>query len=359
MRVYTSCVLLAAVAAWSGCAGRAPEFDARPVLATAQTVPMPNANDAADDPAIWVNAANPGQSLVIGTNKQEGLGVYTLDGALLHYYAFGKPNNVDVAYGFPIAGANVDIVATEDRSIFNLRLFAVEPADRSLREIPVTSPRFDFEPYGSGLYKAQDGRFFVFIGSKSGVVRQYLLATKADGSVALELVRMLTMPSQVEGIVADAELGRVYIGEERAGIWRFGANPEDGTTGTLIAPIGAAHPIRRPDLEGLTIYRTGATSGYLIASSQGSNEYVILRRDGENEFVGVFKVTDGPAIGGTEETDGIDVTSAALGTAFPHGLFVAQDGHNQPANQNFKLVPWEAIASQFEPALDLAPRTAE
>jgi len=46
-----------------------------------------------------------------------------------------------------------------------------------------------------------------------------------------------------------------------------------------------------------------------------------------------------------EQTDGIDVTSASLGPAFPHGLFVAQDGVNEGGNQNFKLVPWEAIAN--------------
>lgn len=42
--------------------------------------------------------------------------------------------------------------------------------------------------------------------------------------------------------------------------------------------------------------------------------------------------------------DGIDVTSASLGPAFPHGVFVAQDNENDGGHQNFKLVPWQAIA---------------
>lgn len=82
-------------------------------------------------------------------------------------------------------------------------------------------------------------------------------------------------------------------------------------------------------------------------SSQGSNDYNVYRREGSNEFIGKFAIATSPAgIDGTTDTDGIDVTSASLGSAFPHGVFVAQDGKNTnpSAPQNFKLVPWERIA---------------
>ena len=57
-------------------------------------------------------------------------------------------------------------------------------------------------------------------------------------------------------------------------------------------------------------------------------------------------LTNPKGIDGTTDTDGIDVTSTSLGSAFPHGLFIAQDGKNTSPTppQNFKLVPWEAIA---------------
>jgi 3-phytase len=45
------------------------------------------------------------------------------------------------------------------------------------------------------------------------------------------------------------------------------------------------------------------------------------------------------------DTDGIDATAASLGPAFPQGVFVAQDGKNDSGNQNFKLVPWQAIVN--------------
>jgi 3-phytase len=51
---------------------------------------------------------------------------------------------------------------------------------------------------------------------------------------------------------------------------------------------------------------------------------------------------------GTTDTDGIDATTASLGSSFPSGLFVAQDGTNTTpsgttANQNYKLVPLQHI----------------
>ena len=64
--------------------------------------------------------------------------------------------------------------------------------------------------------------------------------------------------------------------------------------------------------------------------------------------MGNFHVVTNELLGidGSSETEGIDVTSANLGDAFPNGLFVAQDGRNisPDERQNFKLVPWERIA---------------
>jgi 3-phytase len=55
-------------------------------------------------------------------------------------------------------------------------------------------------------------------------------------------------------------------------------------------------------------------------------------------------------IDGVSETDGLEVTSAALGPAYPGGLLVAQDGRNiAPAQrQNFKFVSWADIARVLE-----------
>jgi 3-phytase len=148
--------------------------------------------------------------------------------------------------------------------------------------------------------------------------------------------------SQTEGCVADDELGHLYVGEETRGIWKLGAEPDAPAPGELIAETSASGPLVA-DVEGLTIARGAAGAGYLIASSQGSNSYVVYRRDDDNAFVGTFSIGSGDGIDGTEETDGIDVSTADLGPAFPGGVFVAQDGDNDDGAQNFKLVPYERV----------------
>ncbi|KAK0329360.1 hypothetical protein LTR94_037145, partial [Friedmanniomyces endolithicus] len=79
----------------------------------------------------------------------------------------------------------------------------------------------------------------------------------------------------------------------------------------------------------------------------GDNAYVAYRLS-DDAYVGRFRVVDG-AIGGSEETDGIELMLGDFGPAYPGGLFIAQDGHNAAAAQNFKLVAWDDIAR----ALDL------
>jgi hypothetical protein len=66
-----------------------------------------------------------------------------------------------------------------------------------------------------------------------------------------------------------------------------------------------------------------------------------------------FRIVDNPAlnIDGVTNTDGIDVTNVSLGSAFPFGMFVVQDGTNPGANQNFKFIPWERIAKRITPPL--------
>jgi myo-inositol-hexaphosphate 3-phosphohydrolase len=111
------------------------------------------------------------------------------------------------------------------------------------------------------------------------------------------------------------------------------------------------------DVEGLTIYDAGKGAGYLIASSQGSDSFVIYRREGANAYVATFQIVAANGIDAVSGTDGIDVTSANLGPAFPRGMFIAQDGKNDGCNQNFKIVPWHTIAAGLGQASSIGPAT--
>jgi 3-phytase len=90
-------------------------------------------------------------------------------------------------------------------------------------------------------------------------------------------------------------------------------------------------------------------SGYLVLSNQGHDNYAVYRRDGDNASIGHFAIVANDQLGidGASETDGLEVTSASLGKAFPQGLLVVQDGRNitPVERQNFKLVPWEQVAA--------------
>ena len=63
-----------------------------------ETDPLPDGRDAADDPAIWVDPADPARSVIIGTNKkgQDGLVVYDLAGGELQAIGGAAMNNVDL-----------------------------------------------------------------------------------------------------------------------------------------------------------------------------------------------------------------------------------------------------------------------
>src|SRR3546814_7702193 len=75
--------------------------------ASVETVPVETGGDAADDPAIWIDPADPARSVVIGTQKKSGLYVYGLDGQMIQYLPDGRMNNVDLRDGFRLGGRDV------------------------------------------------------------------------------------------------------------------------------------------------------------------------------------------------------------------------------------------------------------
>jgi len=337
------------------------------VFATVETSPVRHSGDAADDPAIWIHPGDPAKSLILGDDKQGGLCVYGLDGKELQILDERKHvNNVDVRTGLPLAGSfrdgtrheRVDLAAAANQTDRSLLFYKINPASRRL-EAAGELAGIGIVPYGLCLYKsARSGKIHCFVNDRNGVTQQWELCDGGSGDVTGTKVREFDVGSQVEGCVGDDALGKFYIGEEDVALWMYGAEPADGDARVRIDKTGAGGHLTA-DIEGLAIYDAGGGRGYLLASSQGSNTFVVYDRAGTHAYVGTFRIADG-AVDGVNDTDGIEVTSAALGPAFPKGLFVAQDGSNSrpAANQNFKLVPWEEIASKFTPPLLMEPPAA-
>lgn len=208
---------------------------------------------------------------------------------------------------------------------------------------------------------------------------------------------------QFEGVVVDAERNTLYAAQELVGIWRvplhrggpftvdvparhlfeptksFGVpywavpdedefsceteEPESLPPGTVSVPGNAAYAGKHleADAEGLAIYPVGRRSGYLIASSQGDDTFHVFDRDNVKRHLGAFQVE------GTGETDGHSVAKQPLGSAFPFGLFVTQNGdatapestddingYEYDGSTQFQFLGWEQIAAEL--GLDIAAK---
>ena len=198
------------------------------------------------------------------------------------------------------------------------------------------------KPYGlCGYRSARTGGFYVFLTDERGRVEQYELTDAGGGRIAGAPVRSFAVGSTAEGCVADNELGFLYVAEERAGIWKFGAEPDASTAASRVAQVGENG--LTADVEGLAIYYATSGRGYLIASSQGNNTYKVYERAGANRYVLTID-PKGAHIDDVSDTDGIEVTSCATSRPFAQGVFIVQDGENAGGNQNFKLYAWEDIA---------------
>jgi myo-inositol-hexaphosphate 3-phosphohydrolase len=329
-----------------------PKSGPASVVASIETEPVPSAGDAADDIAVWIHPNDPSRSLVIGTDKLAGIAVYNLSGKQLQYRTDGRMNNVDLRYNFSLGSEQISLVIASNVSRRGVSIYKIDEAAQQL--IPLLhSPDLGMNVYGLCMYRGSTAQYFFLTEAEIGVVQQWRV-DGTTGSVSLSLERVFETGSQAEGCVADDEHGYLYIAEEDVGIWRYDARPNGDTSRVLIDSIGSGGKLVA-DVEGLAIYYGSAGKGYLLASSQGNSTYTIYDRQ-TGAHAGTFVIAAGNGIDATEETDGIDVTNSPLGAAFPQGMFVAQDSKNNSkgksvANQNFKLVPWQAIANAFTPPL--------
>lgn len=343
-------LLLAACATTSTPRAHPPAVE---VPALAETEPVGTAAaDAADDPAIWRNAADPGASLIVGTDKKAGLYVYGLDGKVRDFVAAGALNNVDLREVVLADGSRGVLVAASDRTDAaepRIALFMLDGTTAELK--PQGSDTFlpaghaSAEAYGfcmgGPLGTAELARAYVVL--KDGTVAESRLVERG-GRIVAELLRNVKFATQSEGCVVDDATRTLYVAEEDVGIWKVPLDRE-ALGAEAFARVGAgdggAGDGLVADVEGLAIAREPSGRTWLVASSQGDNAYALFDV-GTGKLAGRFRIGGG-AIDGTSDTDGIEVVLGDFGPAFPEGLFVAQDGNNAPAAQNFKLLPWRPV----------------
>ena len=310
------------------------------VTARAETPPVGTAReDAADDPAIWRNPANPAASLIVGTDKKGGLYVYDLKGAQKSFLAAPGLNNVDL---IEISGGRVLVIASDrsDLTTVNLFMALLDTATGKLAPAGkiAVGPG---EGYGICMVKpAGSEGVIAFSAPKGGTIYRTVIK-EAGGVFTGTTTTLAQVPTQTEGCIADPRTGTLFIGEEDAGIWAI-----DMTTGAKRMVASIDNKLLVADVEGLAIAPEGKDGGYLVASSQGDNAYAVFRLPDVTP-VGRFRIAQG-AFGSVEETDGIELDNRDFGPDFPKGIFIAQDGVNAPSAQNFKYARWDEVLAALE-----------
>ena len=321
----------------------AAQVEVKPLRETA------SAPHQTDDPAIWVNPKSPAESLILGTVKMAApdgaIVVYRLDGSvLMSIPGIDRPNNIDVAYGFKLAGRKIDIAIATERNQNRLRVFEILPGKgiRDLATIPVFA-----QPMGIAIYtRPKDGAIFAVVSRKTGpsgtYLWQYQLKDDGKGQLASAKVRefgTFSNTKEIEAIAVDDEAGYIYYSDEGAGIRKYHADPSHPDAAKELALF--AQSGWKGDREGIAIYKTAKGQGYIIATDQQTpvSEYHVYARDGgtsgphdHSKALGSFRV-------GAATTDGIDASSKPLGPILPKGLFIAMND----SRKNFILVDWREI----------------
>ncbi|CAL9339383.1 3-phytase [Streptomyces sp. enrichment culture] len=327
-------------------------------------------------------------------------------------HAPGRFNNVDLVHGLRLSTGRADIAVTTDRGSDRLRFHRIDPSvpGRPLTDVtdPAAAPpvfsgdqeEIDEQRTAYGLATWTDratGRSYALVSRRERTTVALLeLVPTATGGIGYRTVRSLDLPAsfrlpdgtswspcgepgelpQVEGMVVDPANGTLYAGQEDVGIWRLRAD----LTGTprLVDKVreygvravydeateecaagddpGYGGTRLSADVEGLTLLRESDGDGLLLASSQGDDTFAAYDRevgDG-NEYEGGFRVAAAsPSLDGSEECDGAAVLAEPLGSRFPDGLLVVQDGHDAPrdgerAATNFKFVDLAEVTAALD-----------
>lgn len=300
---------------------------------------------SATDSALWLDAQDPGKSLLLVTGGEGGLEIDDLSGKRVARFESLEAGFVDVRQNVASGGTAVDLLIASDQRLGALRVYAFDAAARSLSEL--TAAPIDIDDAITGLCTYRSGltdKLYAFVATDQGQLEQWELFLR-DGKAAGQFVRRIPAGKGVSHCAVDDDSGAVYFSEESVGIWRVAAEPEADAARTpmdLVEPRGTLHE----EVKGLALYRNAGQGTYLVAADAGAGAFNVYKTDGQR--VGAF------TIGGKElevgDAEGLTIASTALGSEFPQGSLIVAD---EDAG-NYKVVAWSAV----EQALALAKPAA-
>jgi 3-phytase len=308
-----------------------------------------------DDPAIWINKADPEKSLIIGTDKDRdgALYVFDLKGKVIDSLVvrgLQRPNNVDVSYGLSLGGEEIDFAVTGERLTSRLRFFKL-PGMTEIQEGGIEIYLGESQPdhrdlMGVAVYHdKENGKHYVIAGRKDGptdgtYLWQYLIKTD-QGQLELELVRKFGQYSgnkEIEAIAVDNELGYIYYSDEGVGVRKYYADPEKGNEElALFATEGFTL-----DHEGISIYKHEDGTGYILVSDQEANFFHVFPREGSSENPHSHHLIAKLPMS-TVSSDGSEVVNFNVSSEFPKGLFVAMSD-----DKTFHIYDWRDLENYIK-----------
>ncbi|MFQ5605839.1 MAG: phytase [bacterium] len=295
---------------------------------------------------IWSHSTQPEKSVVIGLDE-ENIYVWDLNGNELQRLQPGsRLSGLDLRRNVMLGKQMLDIVAANLRGEGKLAIFKINENYHNsdvlipLAGINSTHNSLQDDSYGFCLYKrATDGALFAFDRPKSGGnIRQYRIdSAGTQNKIVLNPLRELNYGGGTAyGLVADDELGYLYVAEVAKGVHKYPADPDKGHSPlTFFAREDGIAGGR----QGLALYACNDGEGYLILSSQGNSTLKIYDRKGDNAFLKTIILNDASGAPGLQ-SEGIAVTSYNAAANFPSGFLVAP----HKVTGKFHFYDWGQIA---------------
>lgn len=321
------------------------------VPAFRETVGALGSGQVVQGSTVWLNPVDPSRSLLLVADNFAGLLVYSIDGSARFQQADGPVQGVDVQDGF-VAGTDggIQSLVMVANTSSGLVSYTIDPSTLAISRAGIANfTPSGITPNSLALYANAQGRLFVFVGSATGQVAQYAVTPGTDGGISPTALRTFTVGNAVVGLTVDDALGQLYVAERNRGIWRYGAESDAGDARAAVDDIsqGLVSPVG-----GLALYAGTGSDGYLLAAGAGDNAVRVYKRNPADQArVGSFVITQDGGVDAVDFPRVLAVTNRPLGTLFPQGMVAVQDSANTGENENFKLVPWNTVATAFEPDL--------
>ena len=324
------------------------------IKADDETPQVISKGDAADDPAIWFNSITPSKSIIFGTDKRSGVYSYNLKAQKIGYTQLGDINNIDLRSIDLGMNGSYSFIFASNRTIGSLDLWIYE--DKAL-DLLSKSNNFSLNPSPSfqgisnmvvyGVCAGYDSEYGIiaFITEDEGP-KVEMWSYNEDGLYLLHTFNNANA-TQSEGCVYDDVNRTLFISEEQdRGILRaYKINSQLDFSNPIIIDDRSGNIDGDP--EGVTLYKTSDTDGYIILSSQGDNSFNVYKRQSPYDYLGSFKIGHSSKIDNVNDTDGVDVIHNNLGYKYPNGLLVVQDGTNDGKKivkrQNFKFISFKKV----------------